>query len=271
VAPQQYSYSVDKQGPVNVMSAAQNSAVAEQAGHDAAFSCLDEPVRCGFASVQAYFVDRIKRVAIRLLHRSVRGECWMLRMCFIAEVTTECTLHEDWTGQTPDWLVPLIAQHLEDEQHHAAAFAKALQARGASAPETSAPDWLSRRKIFQWRNLAHRYAPCFAHDLLVPTYAIGMCAEQMAMRVLARHCEVIGDGHAMYSLFSRVLTDEARHVQLCRNVLLRLVAPAEARQLAALLREIRAIDAGFGVTGALIMYAVGWFYWLRSGAPGSHR
>jgi Mg2+/Co2+ transporter CorC len=96
-----------------------------------------------------------------------------------------------------------------------------------------------------------------------------MCAEQMAQRVLARHCEVIGGAHTMYPLFSRVLADEAHHVQLCKDVLRQLVAPAEAASLAALLHKTRAIDARFGVTSALVMYATGWFYWLRSLAPGA--
>jgi hypothetical protein len=115
----------------------------------------------------------------------------------------------------------------------------------------------------RWRSLAQRHAPHFAQGVLVPAYAIGLCAEQMAMRVLARHCATIEKTHAMHPLLAGVLADEARHVRLCEDSLQRLVAPSETTQLAALLREIRAIDASFGVTGALAMYAMGWLQSLR--------
>ncbi|MCQ4384341.1 hypothetical protein NO136_20965, partial [Clostridioides difficile] len=68
-------------------------------------------------------VDRIKRTAIRQLHRSTHGERWVLRMYLLGEEATECALHDDWTGQPPDWLAPRIEQHLADERRHAAAFA----------------------------------------------------------------------------------------------------------------------------------------------------
>ncbi|MEK8043892.1 hypothetical protein AAB986_36515 [Burkholderia contaminans] len=116
----------------------------------------------------------------------------------------------------------------------------------------------------RWRRLAQRHAPHFSQGVLVPAYATGLCAEQMAMRVLARHCATIGDAHPLYPLLSRVLADETRHVRLCSDTLRRLVAPSEAAHLAVLLDEIRAtIEAGFGVTGALAMVAAGWLQSLR--------
>ncbi|MGY4726305.1 hypothetical protein [Burkholderia pyrrocinia] len=246
------------------MTAASELPASPQAMHGERFDCLDAPVPHGAARVRAYLVDRIKRAAIRQLHRSTHGERWMLRMYLIGEEATECALHDDWTGQPPDWLAPRIEQHLADERRHAAAFAEALRLRGvAASTEPHEPDWLSRRKILRWRRLAQRYAPQFAQGVLVPAYATGLCAEQMAMRVLARHCATIGDAHPLYSLLARVLADETRHVRLCSDTLRRLVAPSEAAHLAALLNEIRAIDAGFGVTGALAMYAAGWIQSLR--------
>jgi len=233
-------------------------------GHDdGAFACLQAPAPRGLARVRADGVDRLKRAAIRRLHRSAAGESLLLRIYYIGEVTTECALQEDWTGKTPDWLAPLIERHLEDERRHAAAFADALRLRGVSVTNASAPDWLSRRKIAQWRRLGHRYAPRFAQGFLVPAYATGLCAEQMALRVLERHCAVIGARHPMHPLLSRVLGDEVQHVRLCGKVLRQLVAPDETAQLAALLREARAIDASFGVTGALAMYLAAWFHALR--------
>ncbi|MGT0191952.1 hypothetical protein ACJ51O_03870 [Burkholderia pyrrocinia] len=246
------------------MTAASELPASPQAMHGERFDCLDVPVPHGAARVRAYLVDRIKRAAIRQLHRSTHGERWMLCMYLIGEEATECALHDDWAGQPPDWLAPRIEQHLADERRHAAAFADALRVRGV-APSTKPhePDWLSRRKIMRWRRLAQRYAPQFAQGVLVPAYATGLCAEQMAMRVLARHCATIGDAHPLYPLLARVLADETRHVRLCSATLRRLVAPSEAAHLAALLDEIRAIEAGFGVTGALAMYAAGWIQSLR--------
>ncbi|WP_205169574.1 hypothetical protein [Burkholderia sp. LMG 13014] len=228
------------------MTAAGELPASPQAAHDARFDCLDAPVPHGAARVRAYLVDRIKRAAIRKLHRSAHGERWVLRMYLIGEEATECALHEDWTGQPPDWLAQRIGE------------------RGvAPSTEPHEPDWLSRRKIMRWRRLAQRHAPHFAQGVLVPAYATGLCAEQMAMRVLARHCETIGDAHPLYPLLSRVLADETRHVRLCADTLRRLVAPSEAAHLAVLLNEIRAIEAGFGVTGALAMVAAGWIQSLR--------
>ncbi|NTY40264.1 hypothetical protein [Burkholderia diffusa] len=246
------------------MTAAGELPASPQAAHGERFDCLAAPVPRGAARVRAYLVDRIKRAAIRQLHRSTHGERWMLRMYLIGEEATECALHDDWTGQPPDWLAPRIEQHLADERRHAAAFADALRVRGvAPSTEPHEPDWLSRRKIMRWRRLAQRYAPHFAQGVLVPAYATGLCAEQMAMRVLARHCATIGDAHPLYPLLARVLADETRHVRLCSDTLRRLVAPSEAAHLAALLDEIRAIEAGFGVAGALAMYAAGWIQSLR--------
>ncbi|HHL4077619.1 hypothetical protein [Burkholderia sola] len=237
---------------------------SSQATHGECFDCLDAPVPRGTARIRAYLVDRIKRVAIRQLHRSTHGERWMLRMYLIGEEATECALHEDWAGQPPDWLVPRIGQHLADERRHAAAFADALRRRGVDVSTgPHEPDWLSRRKIMRWRRLAQRYAPHFAQGVLVPAYATGLCAEQMATRVLMRHCATIGEAHPLYPLLSRVLADETRHVRLCADTLRRLVEPSEAASLAALLDEIRAIEAGFGVTGALAMVAAGWLQSLR--------
>lgn len=229
------------------------------------FGCLDAPAYRGAAWGQAYLVDRIKRAAIRRLHRSRHGERAMLRMYLLGEEATECALHEEWAGEPPGWIAQRLEQHLADERRHAAAFADALRARGVTVIGQSAPDWLSRRKIARWRRLAYRHASHFAHGMLVPAYATGLCAEQMAMRVLARHCDVIGANHPMYPLLSRVLADETRHVRLCVDTLRRLVAPSETAALAALLAEIRAIDAGFGITGALAMYVAGWVHSLRPG------
>ena len=64
-----------------------------------------------------------------------------------------------------------------------------------------------------------------------------------------------------------MLHDEDKHVRLCRATLQRAVRPAEQAALAALLAEVRAIDRGWGVRGALWMYVAGLAYRLRPGEP----
>ena len=235
----------------------------------AAYACLQPPQLRGFARVQAWLVDRIKRAAIGQLHRSAAGEIWLLRVYLVGEEATECALMEEWTQGAPDWLAAQVATHLADERHHAAAFARALRERGQPVPEQQAPgslqpDRLSARKIAQWRRMALRHAPQFAHGLLVPAYATGLCAEQMAQRVLARHCSAIGPAHALHPLLARVLADEARHVQLCQATLQRLVSPQELPALQALLSEVRRIDRRWGISGAIGMHLVGQYHRLTS-------
>lgn len=240
------------------MSIFQPQATTTQIAVNDNFACLETPVLHGFAKMRAFLVDRIKQAAIRLLHKNIYGERWLLRMYLIGEETTECALHEEWSKQPLEsWLAQRVEQHLADERCHATAFANELRKRGISTNMRHAPDWLSQRKIAQWRRLALRYAPCFSQGILVPAYATGLCAEQMAMRVLTRHCSTIGATHPLYPLLARVLNDESRHVRLCADTLRHLVPPSETAHLVALLNEIRAIEAAFGFTGAVAMYITG--------------
>ncbi|MGC5702613.1 hypothetical protein J4P02_20630 [Pseudomonas sp. NFXW11] len=225
---------------------------------EAPFTCLSPPQAQGLGALQARLVDRIKRAALRRLHHSPRGERLLLRVYLAGEDATERTLLEDLLPQSPAWLERQVQQHLADEQRHVTLFAEALQGLGDDGANRLQPDWLSRRKIRRWQRLAHQYAAHFEQGLLVPAYATGLCAEQMAQRVLSRHCAVIGAEHGWYPLLSRVLADEKAHVRLCQNTLRRLVAPHETVHLARLLKEIRAVDASFGVSGALAMYLAGW-------------
>ena len=238
----------------------------------AGLRCLEVPALQGAQKWRASMVDRIKRAALRQLHLSRGGEILLLRMYLVGEEATECALLEDWTQEAPQWIQQQVAQHLADERHHASAFAQELRLRGSAVPEEAGvtqPDRISLGKIMKWRKLSLEYAPRFAQGLLVPAYATGLCAEQMAMRVLKRHCDLIGDQHAMYPLLARVLSDEMRHVQQCQDMLKKLVEPAEIPELERLLFSIRAIDASFGITGSLGMYAAGIFYRVFSSSVDS--
>lgn len=245
--------------------------VVEQACTEAGYACLATPKAQGLIALQARWVDRIKRAALVRLHRSRRGERLLLRMYLAGEDATERALLEELLPQSPDWLERQVEQHLADERRHVMLFSEALRAAGDDGETRLAPDWLSRRKIVRWQRLAHRYKQHFEQGLLVPAYATGLCAEQMAERVLSRHCAVIGHEHGLYPLLSRVLADEKAHVRLCENTLRRIVAPHETGYLATLLAEIRAIESGFGVTGALVMYVAGWIYGGSSGLRGGDR
>jgi len=219
-----------------------------------AYACLAIPGAHGLAALQARLVDRIKRAAIRQLHASPGGERLLLRLYLDGEEASLQILQDRLTAEQPDWVTRQVRQHLAEEQVHTALFAAALGKRAAA---TLTPQGLSRRKLARWRRLSERYAPQFDAGPLVPAYATALCAEQMAMRILRRHCATIGAQHALYPLFFRVLGDEERHVRLCAHTLQRLVAPHETAQLARLLAEIRSVDAAFGISGAVAMHAAG--------------
>lgn len=232
---------------------------------------LAPPAWRGWPRWQARGVDWLKRLALRQLHASAAGEALLLRIYLIGEEATELALQRELLAERPDWLQRQMDQHLAEEQAHAQAFAQAWAARGGPAPQAAtgqAPDWLSRRKITQWHRLALRHAPRFASGVLVPAFAIGLCAEQMATRVLQRHCEVLQTlpgPQPLQPLLARVLADEARHVRLCAHTLGRLVPPAEQAALAELLAEVRAIDRAWGLTGALGLLVAGLVLRLRPG------
>jgi hypothetical protein len=227
-------------------------------------ACLQPPRLRGWPALQAWLVHRVKRAALRQLHASAAGEILLLRIYLIGEKATEQALQRELVAAPPDWLARQVEHHLAEERQHAQWFTAALRERGAVLPPAE-PDRLSRRKIARWQRLAQRHAPHFSHGLLVPAYAVGLCAEQMATRVLQRHCALIGPQHALHPLLARVLGDEDRHVRLCGATLQRCVAPHEQARLAALLGDIRRIERGFGVTGAVAMYLAGLALRLRPG------
>ncbi|SEQ68168.1 hypothetical protein SAMN03080615_02352 [Amphritea atlantica] len=224
--------------------------------------CCDPPVLYGWLRLQAQWVNAIKRAALRQLHASHAGERLLLRIYLIGEDATEIALQQELLSEPPDWIVRQMEQHLNEERQHVRAFAAALEERGETtvAQSTAQPDWLSRRKIAQWHAIAHRYESSFKSRLLVPAFAIGLCAEQMATRVLERHIRLlqqISPSHPLLPLLVRVLSDEGRHVQMCSGALIRLVEPHEQGTLQKMLAEIRAVDRSWSVTGALGLLSVG--------------
>lgn len=218
------------------------------------------PLLSGWPKVQAYWVDAIKRSALRQLHASQAGERLLLRIYFIGEEATELALQRELVVERPEWLIQQMDQHLADERAHANAFAKLLAERGCEIESGAQPDWLSRRKIAKWHRIAHKYAPSFSNGVLVPAFAIGLCAELMAARVLERHIDVLSqlpDTSNLASLLNRVLNDERRHVKLCCYALDRLVSTQEKSMLDKLLKEVEAIDRSWSVVGAIGLFLVG--------------
>lgn len=233
---------------------------------------LQPPALHGWPALQARLVHHIKRAALRHLHASRAGERLLLRLYLVGEESSEQALQREMRANAPDWLVRQCDQHLADEQSHAHLFAEAIAARGghaqaAPAPEQAPqPDWLSRRKLAHWQALIRRYAPHFDAGALVPAYAIALAAEQTAVRILQRHCDLIGPGHGLHALLSRILSDEQRHTRLCSHTLQRCVAPHEQAHLARLMHEARANERRFGVTGAIGMWIAGVALRLRGRA-----
>lgn len=226
--------------------------------HLAAFAA---PRLHGWPRLQAWLVDRIKRAALLQLHASRAGELLLLRVYLIGEEATERTLQHELMPSAPAWLERQVEQHLREEQEHSELFAAALRERGMPPPGEQRPDWLSRAKIRRWQRIARRHAPHFQQGVLVSAYAIGLCAEQMAERVLSRHCAVLAADHPLQPLLGRVLHDERKHVRLCMRTLSLSVSEAEMPRLQRMLAEARAVDRSFGVSGALGMYLAG--IWLR--------
>jgi len=215
------------------------------------------PATRGWAALQARLVDRIKRPALRHLHASAFGERLLLSMYLDAEEASLDILRDQLRLGAQDWVTRQITRHLEEEDTHTALYAAALDARGPRPSSRRVPAGLSRRKLARWDKLARDHAPAFEHGALVLSYATVMCAEQMAVRILQRHCEAIGADHALHPLFATVLADERRHVRLCAHTLQRLVAPAEMPALHRVLARIRKIETGFAVSGAVALYAAG--------------
>ncbi len=192
-----------------------------------------------------------------------RGRALLLRLYLVGEESSEQALQRELRAAAPDWLERQLDQHLADEQLHARLFAEAIAERGGRARagaidgEQPRPDWFSRRKLARWQALIRRHAPHFAHGGLVPAYAIGLAAEQMASRILERHCAPIGPAHALHPLLARVWADEQRHDAAVQPHAAALRGAARAARLAQLMDEVRAIERGFGITGALGMWCAG--------------
>lgn len=204
-----------------------------------------------------FCVDAIKCRALRLLHKSRQGELLLLRLYFLAEGAAVSGITNDVRPlPMPEWMVPVNIQHMQEEGQHIKLFSEAITARGGQVPKDRSLDWLSRRKVGKWLAIAQHYRSQFAWDKLVPACAVVMCAEQMAMRILERHCRAIAPQHPLYALLSRVWSEETQHVNTFAEVLNKLVRPEEQADFCAMLAEIRRVERAWSLTTAAGLYAM---------------
>jgi rubrerythrin len=197
---------------------------------------------------QARLVDRIKRRAIRRLHRSPRGEARLLQIYLWAEEGAEAEV-----PSAPAWLRDQLAAHVADERRHALMLRNRLRQLG-HGPTPPRVDPISRAKLARMRKLAAKAAAEFRAGACVPVMAVAFRAETMGVRVLRRHvAEIDGDTRP---ILQRILADEERHVAECESALARLVADDERPALDALVARIDRAERAFGVTAALALLAL---------------
>ena len=215
-------------------------------------------------------LEATKRPALRLLHRTSRGEALIVRLYLEAEQhAEEAAPWEPMLGSAPAWLRTWLDHHRAEERRHAALFAARLaELTGPRAREARRGfDRLSRRKLRALHRLVIAFAPRFQAGALVPALAVAWRMEEMGVRVFQRHAEVLaGSAPAapLLPVMRTVLADERRHARACRHATARLVADAERPELESLLAKIDDIERRLGVLGAFVLLVAGGLLWIRT-------
>lgn len=220
--------------------------------------------------LQSILVDRIKRRALAQLHRTRAGEVSLLEMYLAAEnLPGSDAVFQELERLAPEWLAPQLARQGADEMRHAEMLTQRLvevrgsvrDARGAARREEMA---LAAMKVAKLKRLVDRWGGEFSAGRLVPLLAVVHALEETAVRVMRRHLEVLeveatrGRGAPVTAkILASILADEKRHVTECARAIGRLVKGDEKLALARLTDEAAAVDRAFGVTGAVVMLALG--------------
>ena len=243
------------------MSAAGELPASPQAAHDARFDCLEAPRRAGRRGCA-----RTRRSPQAGGDPAVASQrAW--RALGAAHVpdrrgSDRVRVARGLTGQPPDWLAPRIEQHLADERRHAAAFADAARARRRAVGCTARFRLVEPAQDHAMAPACAAPCAAFRKACSCRPGATGLCAEQMAMRVLARHCATIGDAHPLYPLLAR-----ARRRDAACPALLGHAAPSGCAVRGSASRRVAERDprdrGRFRRDGALAMVAAGWFQSLR--------
>jgi rubrerythrin len=223
-----------------------------------------------------WLLERTKRPALRLLHRTRDGEALLVRLYLEAERHAEqAAPWEPMLASAPRWLAAWLDQHRADERRHAALFATRLaeltgardDARGDERDKKAGFDAVSRRKLAALHRLVVAFAPEFSAGAVVPAIAVAWRMEEMGVRVFARHVEVLAGARPeapLLPVLCAVLADERRHARACRRSLERLVPDRERPLLALLVKWIDRIERRFGVLGALLLWTTGGLLWMRA-------
>ena len=227
------------------------------------------PAQGFWAQTQSHLIHRIKKNAVKLLHKSLTGEVFLLHLYDWGETATELSLPDSpevVCANSPAWLLPQLKRHLADEQRHSQMLQDRIALLTANQSVLKLPDIdkLSRKKLQTIEALEPKWAPRFKEGTMVVVYAVAWCGEQMATRILARHLEQLPSEHALVPLLSQILFDEAHHVHLCEQTLARLVNQDEQPALNDLLNEILRIERHLGITSTIGLWFLGGYYWLKT-------
>lgn len=230
---------------------------------------LEFPSQSLWAKTQSWLIHRIKKSAVKLLHKSLTGEVFLLHLYDWGETATELSLPDSpevVCANSPMWLLPQLKRHLADEQRHSQMLQDRIALLTADQSLLQLPDIdkLSRKKLQTIEALEPKWAPHFKEGTMVVVYAVAWCGEQMATRILARHIEQLPINHELVPLLSQILSDEAHHVRLCEQTLAKLVQGDEQATLDDLLNEILKIERHLGITSTIGLWFLGCYYWLKT-------
>jgi rubrerythrin len=217
-----------------------------------------------------WVLEKTKRPALRVLHRTRAGEALLVRLYLEAERHAErAAPWEPMLAGAPRWLAAWLEGHRADERRHAGLFAERLRALTGESGDAAGGgfDAVSRRKLAALHRLVIRFAPEFGAGALVPALAVAWRMEEMGVRVFARHVDVLAAARPdapLLPVLETVLADERRHARACRRSVERLVRPDEEAALASLVERIDRIERRLGVLGALLLLTSGGLLWMRA-------
>jgi hypothetical protein len=222
-----------------------------------------------FVDARDWLLERTKRPALRLLHRTRDGEAALVRLYLEVERhVEEAAPWQPMLAAAPRWLTAWLDHHRAEERQHAALFAGRLRELTSDGDDARGGlDAVSRRKLQAMHRLVLRSAPTFQAGALVPALAVAWRMEEMGVRVFARHVEVLAGaapGAPLLPILRRVLADERRHARACRRSVERLVGAPERPALDQLVKRIDRIERRLGVLGALLLLMMGGLLWTRA-------
>jgi hypothetical protein len=209
-------------------------------------------------ALQRRAVDSIKRHALMLSLGSPRAQAHILtEYLWIEEGAETAALHHTRTPATPEWVDKMAANHLADEDRHAALLRQRLTELGARTDRE--PPGLTKAKLWWLSRVTAPYMTAFEQGPLVVLLAIAAQLEGTGVRMFGRHLDVLetfAPDDPTTSMLRRILSDEKRHAKSCSIAVDRLVRDHERATLDELRERIAEIDRAFGVTISLAFWLV---------------